>query len=984
MSRTLVHVALGSRCNLSCSVCDCRTSAPNPADAEGVPHAVRAGGDELVLRGEAAVMPAFEKTLDAAVKAGWKEIHLRTNGQLFATPEAAEELVRRGVRRVTVPLFAATSAVHDRIAGKPEALVTALRAMRALAAAGVSVGVEIPVLPPRLSRLDEVVRLAHRAVPALAGVRFYVPTRVQPAAIAPPSWTEARAALAAALRLAGELGVTARLHEFDAIPLCAVGHDEELQTLYRLNPRRPVADRPGFARGEACAACAVRAHCLGAADSYRAANGEAGLLPFATRPKKLFEQRTTPKREWRAEHREAASRVVNRVLRPTVHCNQDCPFCSANETTENVFGDSGEMLRRIARLARTGARYVSFSGGEPTLSKDLVHYVRAASRLGIGDIELVTNGALIDSSEKVRPFAEAGLTKAFVSLHAHDELISRRMTSKVGEWEKTVRSIDAMLEHGIRVDLNHVVNAVNYPYLPKFAELVADRWKSEVGVSFAFVTPQFRALENADLVPRISDVLPYLRRAMATFVSRRHRFIVGSRQGIPPCFLDEFTPWSDFVQMSPQAHADDEPQKIRGPRCDECRWSAQCVGLWKPYAARHGFDELRPVAGEPLTREEVAYLAVAAPPVAFEDAHPSVRLPARAEPDAPLEPPPLAPHRTALRLPVVATRPERTLRVAMLGAGPHAQRLARALSAVEGLELVGVASPHLLERDPGPFAGLTLDSDAARLLDATRPDAVVVAAATIAHHELAMLAIARGLPVVVEKPLAHTLEQAEELVARGAALVMPAHAMSFTPGVRALIEALGSGDFGRVLRVAAIRRAPAASPDAPAAWSRDALYQTLYHSSYLLGSVAGSYAPTVVRAEGRGANRPELVRVSLDYPHGVKGEITLDFGAPTAGDEIVAVGEHARKLVWRREGADEVIVRDTAAGDRETSVPRGNDAEGMFAAFRDAILAGRPLPVGASSGRDTMATALAILEALAPLLARPNAPKHVASPSMRR
>jgi hypothetical protein len=55
----------------------------------------------------------------------------------------------------------------------------------------------------------------------------------------------------------------------------------------------------------------------------------------------------------------------------------------------------------------------------------------------------------------------------------------------------------------------------------------------------------------------------------------------------------------------------------------------------------------------------------------------------------------------------------------------------------------------------------------------------------------------------------------------------------------------------------------------------------------------------------------------------------------------------------------------------------------MFAVFRDAVLARGPSPAPAREGADTLATVHAILDALAPQLQRPGAPKHVASPPMR-
>jgi predicted dehydrogenase len=534
-----------------------------------------------------------------------------------------------------------------------------------------------------------------------------------------------------------------------------------------------------------------------------------------------------------------------------------------------------------------------------------------------------------------------------------------------------------MLAGGVMVSVNHVITAVNYPYLPRFADFISARWKGAVAISFAFVTPQYRALENLALVPRISEVIPYLRRALGLLVERESPFIVGSRQGIPPCFLGEFTAWSDFVDMAPQAHADDAPQKVRGPRCDQCRFSPQCVGLWRPYAARFGFDELVPVPGERLTAEEATQIESYRAPKNFAEVHPALRLPLQEDPPLPAEPPlPRSPR----RLPLVA--PSRALRVVLLGSGSHAQRLARALAQVPGMSLVGVASPHLLERDPGVFSGVAREADAGALLDAVKPDAAVIASATLAHHDLAGLCAARGIPCLVEKPLAFTAAQAEAMVAMGErGVVMPAHAMVFSPGVRALKDALGG--FGRVLRARVTKRFVSGGVEAPSTWSRDALYQAIYHAVYLLGVVTGTCAPEVLRVDARGASRPETVRATLRAPGGWRPRSLLDFTGTSAFDELAAFGEHGKRLAWVREEGSESLVHDTPSGDRTTSIERGSDAEGMLAAFRDAVLEGRSSPLPTTDGRDAMRTASAVVEGLAGHLARPNAPKHVASPAMR-
>jgi len=977
VARTTTSVRLGAACDRACAPCDCRDS-PSACDAAGVPAAVDDGGERLVVRGEGLLDAALDPTLERARGAGWGEVWVRSHGGALTDPARARWLRERGVRGVVLPVFSQASRAHDAVAGRPGALVEVLRAARVLADAGLAVASETPLLEARLQDLAALVDLLRRATEAYARARFYVPRRVMPAALAPPRWADVAPRLAAAIARCDALGVAVELDADDGLPPCALGHDPALAPRVQLPPAR--ARRPdGFAHGAACQGCALADRCHGPTVAYHAAHQGADLRPFARRPKELDAKRAGG-RAWLPHQREAARRVTNWVLRPTIHCNQDCPFCSANETSANVLAPD-VMLRRIARAARKGVRYLSFSGGEPTLSKDLVHFIRAASRLGIRDIELVTNGTLIDGEAKVRPLKDAGLNRAFVSLHGHDELVSRRATSKVGDHARTVRAVDALVAHKVDTELNHVISSLNYPYLPRFATFVAERWRRRVGVSFAFVTPQFRALDQAALIPRISDVMPYLRRAMRTMVDRGVPFTVGSRQGIPPCFLGEYAAWSDVFHVSARAHAEDEPQKTLGPGCPTCRFARACTGLWKPYAERYGFDELRPVAGPPVTDAELdEILHTPFPPRDFDLAPEALRAPVRDDPPESTLP---VPDGGPRRLPVLAPAAGE-LRVVIVGTGPQALRLAGAMARVPGLRLVGLSSPHIADRDTAAFGPCDRDADLDRLIARARPDALVVAAATTAHHALALAALARGLPALVEKPFTRTLEQAEELARHPeAGRLMAAHAKRFAPGVVELRRMLAAEGEGPVARVALTVTARGGGPGAPAAWSREALLESLYHAAYTAGAVAGGGVATVARAEASRGPRPEWVRVALAYPSGAAAELTLDWAGAADRWELTARRAKGDALTWRQEGPEEVVVRDTPHGQRTHSVERGSDAEGMFAAFRDAALARAPSPAPAREGADTLATVHAILDALAPQLQRPGAPKHVASPPMR-
>jgi predicted dehydrogenase len=97
------------------------------------------------------------------------------------------------------------------------------------------------------------------------------------------------------------------------------------------------------------------------------------------------------------------------------------------------------------------------------------------------------------------------------------------------------------------------------------------------------------------------------------------------------------------------------------------------------------------------------------------------------------------------------------LKLAVIGAGHmgryHAEKFAR----LPGVELAAVV-------DPDPARAKV--SDYRSVLD--RIDAAVIAVPTDRHHEVARACLEKGLHLLVEKPLAATLDQADELVALAA------------------------------------------------------------------------------------------------------------------------------------------------------------------------------------------------------------------------
>src|SRR6202795_1778125 len=107
---------------------------------------------------------------------------------------------------------------------------------------------------------------------------------------------------------------------------------------------------------------------------------------------------------------------------------------------------------------------------------------------------------------------------------------------------------------------------------------------------------------------------------------------------------------------------------------------------------------------------------------------------------------------------------KRTLRVGVIGAGVMGSNHARVLGGLPDTTLVGVVDPLPAHRTrvtelTGCRTLATRDEWIAEGIDA-----VTVAAPTHLHHELTLACIAREIHVLVEKPIASSVEEGQAIV----------------------------------------------------------------------------------------------------------------------------------------------------------------------------------------------------------------------------
>ncbi|HUP22958.1 MAG TPA: Gfo/Idh/MocA family oxidoreductase [Thermoanaerobaculia bacterium] len=207
-----------------------------------------------------------------------------------------------------------------------------------------------------------------------------------------------------------------------------------------------------------------------------------------------------------------------------------------------------------------------------------------------------------------------------------------------------------------------------------------------------------------------------------------------------------------------------------------------------------------------------------------------------------------------------------TLRAGVIGTGALGRHHVRILSELDGVELVGVcdARPEIAAELAARHETRVF-GEAGELLRAL--DAVVLAVPTRDHAALACQALAAGVHVLVEKPMATTLEEADRMVAAAGGLVLAVGHVEFhNPAVQRLLSTAPAARFLEIERL---------STFSPRSLDVDVLLDLMIHDLQILQALD----PTglrEVRAAGIAvlSDRVDIASARLELESGCVANLT--------------------------------------------------------------------------------------------------------------
>lgn len=284
-------------------------------------------------------------------------------------------------------------------------------------------------------------------------------------------------------------------------------------------------------------------------------------------------------------------------------CNLACDYCTITPAMRGRALPAGAILGELRAGREAGYDRVSFTGGEPTIRKDLLGLVRAARDLGYADIKVQSNGLLFAHEPNVERLVAAGASRLHVSIHTHDPAAYDALVRRDGAYAHMVGGLDHAVRHAAAFTADVILKTATYEKLPD-----AIRWLHARGVRSAhlwFVSLTDHNRDNLASMPRMTDVVPFMRDAFA--FAREHGMDVRSLH-VPRCLLGAdadhaWDPGADRVRVvTPEATFELRDSKLAGqmhvPACEGCTWRDICPGVRPDYVERYGDEEIARARGQ--------------------------------------------------------------------------------------------------------------------------------------------------------------------------------------------------------------------------------------------------------------------------------------------------------------------------------------------------------------------------------------------------
>ena len=284
-------------------------------------------------------------------------------------------------------------------------------------------------------------------------------------------------------------------------------------------------------------------------------------------------------------------------------CNNHCRFCIKGDKRSRLKNKSKEEVMQILEEEKNICNEVVFTGGEPTVQKNLPDYVKYAKHLGYKRIVIQSNGRMFSYKDYCKNLIGAGVTVFNPAIHGHNAKTHDYLTNVPGSFNQTLKGIKNLKELNQNIVTQTVITKINYKHLPKIAKMLNDLDVNTFQFAFIHINPiiQNNPKLIEEIVPRYHLIAPYVKKAIEVNKEKARTeaipfcFLAGyenniSEPNIPQTVIyDGNNITKDFTKVRK------EMGKMKSEKCKKCKYYHYCEGPWKDYPEIFGWDEFIPV-----------------------------------------------------------------------------------------------------------------------------------------------------------------------------------------------------------------------------------------------------------------------------------------------------------------------------------------------------------------------------------------------------
>ncbi len=315
-------------------------------------------------------------------------------------------------------------------------------------------------------------------------------------------------------------------------------------------------------------------------------------------------------------------------------CNNNCVICSVRPKGKD-FSDrtTDEIIKDLIGGREKNYERVEFTGGEPSIRKDILYLIKQARGLGYKEIGLSTNGRLLSYKSFCEDLVKEGINRITFTLHAHEKKLHEIISCAPNSFEQTLAGIKNALSYkNVSVSVNTVIFKLNYQHIFQIGKFIyslgVPQWNILDLIPDGYAKERYKALciKMAELSDALSSLKPLLNdfqniiffdfslclfppdmlnHPRVNFITAQGRLEITKQIGYDPKRFSK-----DSLGGAPT-----DVHKERIAICENCIFSKECAGIWTDYLNLFGDDEIKKLTAKHSCLKEKLNLTIKESPI---------------------------------------------------------------------------------------------------------------------------------------------------------------------------------------------------------------------------------------------------------------------------------------------------------------------------------------------------------------------------------